>query len=193
MPRTDDGCLCCCGPNTGAHQASKRQAAKHFLGSEDAVDSLPSWAICCCAGGSSAAAAAITNPVDVVKIRLQVMHVNAAVAISHHHTADAAMTHSNRLPMNQHTMGDDSCCRMVRKILPDLMSNAVVAWHQVLSAQRGRMITTRQVARDLWMRERWRGLFAGTHARILAIAPEAAISWALYEMIMQRHIAASAS
>ena len=75
-----DVCLCCCCPNALAQQASKRQAAKHILGSEDAVDSLPSWAICSCAGGSSAAAAAITNPVDVVKIRLQVQE-NADVVV----------------------------------------------------------------------------------------------------------------
>ena len=46
-------------------------------------------------------------------------------------------------------------------------------------------VTSSQLLKELWLREGWRGLFAGTGARVMSIAPGSAISWMLYEKIMK--------
>lgn len=52
-------------------QAS-RQAMAIDICKITTVDDLPAWAVMGCAASSGAVAAIITNPADVVKVRLQV-------------------------------------------------------------------------------------------------------------------------
>ena len=46
-------------------------------------------------------------------------------------------------------------------------------------------MTSSQILKELWLREGWQGLFAGTGARVMSIAPGSAISWMLYEKIIK--------
>ena len=52
------------------HQAAKQAVARDIC-KLDSTSELPAWAISSCAGGSAAVAAIVTNPMDVVKLRLQ--------------------------------------------------------------------------------------------------------------------------
>ena len=67
--------------------------------------------------------------------------------------------------------------------LPLLTSNIPI-YAQVLTATNSK-VTSSQLLKDLWAREGWRGLFAGTWARVLSIAPGSAISWMLYEKLIK--------
>lgn len=55
----------------------------------------------------------------------------------------------------------------------------------MLSAGAAKAITAASIAKQLWLHEGWKGLFAGTGARVMSIAPGCAISWLMYERIMQ--------
>eukprot|EP00976_Prorocentrum_cordatum_P099240 1191759-Prorocentrum_minimum.AAC.2 len=105
------------------YEASKREAAAHH--NSGSVESLPAPAIVACAGVSAAVAAIVTNPIDVVKTRVQ-----------------------------------------------------------VLSGGKGAEgLRAGDVARSLWRGEGWRGLLAGSAARVVNIAPGCAISWFAYETV----------
>ena len=52
-------------------QQAAKQAVARDICKVDSPSELPAWAISSCAGGSAAVAAIVTNPMDVVKLRLQ--------------------------------------------------------------------------------------------------------------------------
>mmetsp|Transcript_8646 Transcript_8646/g.24860 ORF Transcript_8646/g.24860 Transcript_8646/m.24860 type:complete len:310 (+) Transcript_8646:278-1207(+) len=55
-----------------SYEASRGMVAREMC-KVGKVDDLPAWAIAACAAGSGGAAAIVTNPADVVKVRLQVL------------------------------------------------------------------------------------------------------------------------
>eukprot|EP00951_Prasinocladus_malaysianus_P026257 scaffold232602_cov46-Prasinocladus_malaysianus.AAC.1 len=101
---------------TCALQKLKSVSARH-LAPGGRVEDLPASATASCAFAAAASAATLTNPVDVVKTRLQVLAAGSG----------------------------------------------------------GESLNARQVALQIWRREGVVGFFSGCTARILSIAPEAAI------------------
>lgn len=125
------------------------------LANKDEKDHGPAEEIV--AGGlSGAAAGLLSNPIDVIKTRIQTQSVafsTAATAAFHGDTPATVVTH-----------GCPSCAAQI----PHASHNT-------------NLLNARQIASSIYRQEGWRGFMRGASARVVYFIPSAAICWTTYE------------